>query len=358
MLRKKNFHCEIKKDRLDERIISGLASTYSKDLGRDRILRGAFKKTIEERFTKRVNAGKPPQIKVLWQHDQTLPIGKILVLEERPEGLYFEAYLSEVQKGDECITLVRDEVIAEMSIGFTIIKAKPYDPKERVQEIEEIKLYEVSPVTFPMNEEAEFGLKDMDELKLCIKNELLEELKTALQEERSNEQKVAVAASHFRTGVTLDEIKNLLDTFMTKQDPPTEPGSEDMLCIARCLFAMESLNTMSMLAYDASWNMRQIKSHLMTSRGLREEEVDEYYAAQIEIETKAGRMISAANEKFIRSAYESTEACSGALKALLDKVEEPTSDTKSLEPPITEEDPSGLLAGIQSLLKNESHSAS
>lgn len=357
MLRTKNFHCEIKKDRLDERIISGLASTYSKDLGRDRILRGAFKKTIEERFTKRIAAGKPPRVKVLWQHDQTIPIGKILVLEETKDGLYFEAYISETQKGDECLTLVKDEVIHEMSIGFTITKEKPYDPKEKVQDIEEVKLYEVSPVTFPMNEEAEFGMKEnMEELRLCIKNEVLEELKASLQEERSKEREMP-AASLFKTGITAEEIKAALDRIATKQDIPVEPGSEDMVCIARCLFAMESLSTMGMLAYDAQWQMRGVKDHLMKSRGMREEEVEEYYAAQVELETKAGRVISAANEKFIRTAFEATEACGGALKALLEKVED-TAEKSLQEPPASEEDPSELLLKLQSLLENDGHKTS
>lgn len=148
---------QFKAEDLDKnsRKFAGYASTWDKDQGGDIITKGAFKKTLSERSN---------QVKVLWQHDASLPIGKPLSMSEDSKGLLVEAQLSDTQLGNDAIQLMKDGVIDRMSIGFSIPDGKS-ELKNGIRTINEVKLFEFSLVTFPMNEAAVVtGLKNMSEL--------------------------------------------------------------------------------------------------------------------------------------------------------------------------------------------------
>lgn len=148
---------QFKAEDLDKssRKFAGYASTWDKDQGGDIITKGAFKKTLSERSN---------QVKVLWQHDMSLPIGKPLSMSEDSKGLLVEAQLSDTQLGNDAIQLMKDGVIDRMSIGFSIPDGKS-EFKNGIRTINEVKLFEFSLVTFPMNEAAVVtGLKNMSEL--------------------------------------------------------------------------------------------------------------------------------------------------------------------------------------------------
>lgn len=118
------------------------------DLGRDRIHKGAFAETL-----KLVKEGKR-KIKMLWQHDRHQPIGVYPVLKEDDAGLYLEGKLVlEVQRAKEAHALMKADALGGLSIGFRT-KRYDIDTDERVRNLYELDLHEVSPVTFPMNEEA------------------------------------------------------------------------------------------------------------------------------------------------------------------------------------------------------------
>lgn len=115
----------------------------------DSILPGAFAKTIKE-----WGPGGANRIKVLALHRYDwLPIGKPLVLHEDQAGLAFEAQVSDTALGRDVLTLIADGVITEMSIGFDPIKWE-YDQAAGVRRIEEIRLWEISPVTWAMHPQA------------------------------------------------------------------------------------------------------------------------------------------------------------------------------------------------------------
>lgn len=101
---------------------------------------GAFMKTLQERATR---------VKVLWQHNPDWPIGKPVSLEETAMGLKVTAQISKTALGTDAMTLIRDGVVDELSIGFDPIK---FDFEEvngkEVRNIRELKLWEFSPVTF------------------------------------------------------------------------------------------------------------------------------------------------------------------------------------------------------------------
>lgn len=132
-----------KADDIEGRTFKGYASTYDKDLGGDIIVPGAFAKTLSERAVR---------VKVLWQHSE--PIGRPLMMREDDKGLYVEAQISKTRLGDEALELMRDGVIDQMSIGYSVPQGKSEYNQDGNRVIKELKLYEFSAVTFPMNEAA------------------------------------------------------------------------------------------------------------------------------------------------------------------------------------------------------------
>lgn len=106
--------------------------------------KGAFKKTISERGDR---------IKVLWNHNSDEPIGKIVEIHEDKKGLFVKALLTEgVAKANDVYRNLLAGVINTLSFGFIPLQKKT--TKDGVLEITEVKLFEVSPVTFEANETA------------------------------------------------------------------------------------------------------------------------------------------------------------------------------------------------------------
>lgn len=183
-MERKSLQFDIKKDDIAGRMFSGYASTFDVDLGGDIIVPGAFKKTIE---------GRQQSVKVLYQHNE--PIGRSMRLYEDTIGLFVEGKVSKTRLGDEALELMRDRVIDQMSIGFSVPAGKSEMSDDGLRIIREIKLYEFSPVTFPMNENAiitsvksmkdaiKLGKFDGQDLKEL--SEILTDIKTLLSTEPS-----------------------------------------------------------------------------------------------------------------------------------------------------------------------------
>src|SRR5262245_7520605 len=86
---------------VSQRIIEGIASTAHRDLGGDIVqIPGAFTKTLKERG--------PSGVELRINHDvSALPIGTILALEERAEGLFMRAKVYATRAGDDLLATVR-----------------------------------------------------------------------------------------------------------------------------------------------------------------------------------------------------------------------------------------------------------
>ena len=198
-MERKAVHFEIKKDDIAGRVFSGYASTFDVDLGGDIIVPGAFKKTIE---------GRQQAVKVLWQHNE--PIGKSMRLYEDSVGLFVEGKVSKTRLGDEAIELMRDGVVDQMSIGFTIPAGKSEISDDGLRVIREVKLFEFSPVTFPMNENA---------IITSVKN-----MRDAIQQGKINDGDVKELSE------MLTDIKTLLTTEpLQDTQPDVQPSELDVL---------------------------------------------------------------------------------------------------------------------------------
>ena len=129
---------------------------------------GAFKKTISERGDR---------IKILWNHNTNEPIGKIIEIREDKKGLFVRGKLTEgVAKAEDVYKNLQAGVIDTLSFGFTPLQSKKV---EGIRHITEVKLYEVSPVTFEANDTAQITdvRDDKQEERAEDFNETLEEFR-------------------------------------------------------------------------------------------------------------------------------------------------------------------------------------
>ena len=145
--------CEVKFTalRLEEVSLDGVFEGYASlfdrlDLGRDVVVPGAFRDSL----AKRGAAG----IRMLYQHDPNQPIGVWTRLYEDARGLYARGRLAtEVAKAREVLSLMRAGALDGLSIGFRAVKGAR-NARTGVRRLEQVDLWEISIVTFPMQPEA------------------------------------------------------------------------------------------------------------------------------------------------------------------------------------------------------------
>lgn len=147
------------------------AVTGNVDDGLDRIMPGAFGKTLQERGAR---------AKVGWQHSLDHPLGKTIEAEEvginrlpaevlklAPEakgGLRVVGQVSMTPTNRERLQLIKDGVVDGASIGYDAMQASFSNEDGRtIRNLHEIRLWEWSPVTFGMNAAARIvGVKSLD----------------------------------------------------------------------------------------------------------------------------------------------------------------------------------------------------
>jgi len=138
---------------LENRQVKFYASVFNvKDSDNDIIRKGAYAKSISERG---VDSESNRKIGYLRNHNWDKSIGKILSMEEDGYGLLVTAQLGRATDGKDALLDYQDGIIREHSIGFNYIPDKMNlveTDNEFYYDITEVKLFEVSAVTFGANE--------------------------------------------------------------------------------------------------------------------------------------------------------------------------------------------------------------
>ena len=132
----------------DGATVEGHASLWGlPDRSGDIVERGAFAASLARL------AARGDGVRMLWQHDPREPIGLWEAVEEDARGLRVKGrILTEVARGREALALLRAGALDGLSIGYRTLRAtRDAQGRRRLQEIE---LWEVSLVTFPMLREA------------------------------------------------------------------------------------------------------------------------------------------------------------------------------------------------------------
>ena len=147
----KSFKFELKEID-DSGQFEGYASVFDVvDHGNDIVEKGAFKKTLQEK----------KEFPLLYDHDPREVLG-VIEAEEDQKGLRVLAKLNlNVQRAREAYELLKQKAIKGLSIGYDAIK-EAWD--KDVRRLKELKLWEISLVTFPMNEMASVtGVKALED---------------------------------------------------------------------------------------------------------------------------------------------------------------------------------------------------
>ena len=128
-------------------VVRGYAALFHLvDLAGDRIAPGAFAASL----AKRGAAG----IRMLWQHEPGRPIGVWTAVAEDARGLKVEGRLAlGTRGGREAFQLISAGAVDGLSIGFRTQRAAKESGAAR-RRLVEIDLWEISVVTFPMQEGA------------------------------------------------------------------------------------------------------------------------------------------------------------------------------------------------------------
>ena len=145
------------------------------------------------------------------QHDNyDLPIGKPLELREDEKGLFIRGRISDTQKGRDIQTLLKDGVLSEMSIGYDAIDFD-YDGNTGIRHLKEVKLWEVSIVTWAMNDQA-----TIDEVKSLAETLRSEAKAGKITQSRLNALKPFISV--------VRELVEILSPFL--EPPATVPDKE------------------------------------------------------------------------------------------------------------------------------------
>lgn len=136
---------------------TGIASMYGvSDLEGDIIEKGAFTKTIREN----------PEVPVLWQHDEEEVIG-LGTVAEKGNKIEISGKLDlEDPVAQNAYRKIKNGLVKGLSIGFMAVK-KTFGEEngQFIRRLQEIKLMEVSIVTFPAMPQAQItSVKNADEI--------------------------------------------------------------------------------------------------------------------------------------------------------------------------------------------------
>lgn len=127
----------------DARTITGIAVPYGQEI--------ALGGNTNERF----QAGAIQSIddvKLFYGHEE--PIGKVIEGHDTEAGFEITAYISETARGEEILTLLRDDVLNRFSVGFIPVE-NAHDGNTIVRTLVDLK--EVSVVPFPAYEGAKIS---------------------------------------------------------------------------------------------------------------------------------------------------------------------------------------------------------
>lgn len=156
----------------ESRTISGYAAIFGNiDKVNDILIKGCFAKSIQDRGPE---SSANDKIIMLWQHDRKEPIGRISVLREDERGLYFEAVIDDVERGNQALKQLESGTLNQFSIGYSYVWENcEYDSEHDVLLVKEVILYEISVVTIGCNAETEYlGLKAEGNQYEALKNEI------------------------------------------------------------------------------------------------------------------------------------------------------------------------------------------
>lgn len=142
---------EIKEQKIDGTnfgVFSGHMAAFAKDRQNDIFVPGAFQRSIDRHKA----IGRP--IRMLSQHNSEHLVGAFPIefVREDEEGLFVVGNINlDVQKGRENFSLMKQGVLTDMSIGFSVTNKEDVEFRDGIRFLKQVEIWEGSLVTEPAN---------------------------------------------------------------------------------------------------------------------------------------------------------------------------------------------------------------
>jgi len=175
-------------------IIEGHASVFdswSETLGgifpfKEKVRAGAFKKSIEK-----------DDIRALFNHDPNYVLGRnksgTLELREDEHGLFVKIQPPDTSWAKDLTVSISRGDISQMSFGFVVLKDEwRTESNTDIRELMEVKLYDVSPVTFPAYTQTDVGVRAVKgyEIYLAEKRAIKDKADTDARQKKRLQQQI------------------------------------------------------------------------------------------------------------------------------------------------------------------------
>ena len=156
-----NFKLEVRED--ESPVITGHAAIFNEeaDIGffREKIAPGAFSNSI-----------KTDDVRALFNHDPNHVLGRnkagTLKLSEDKDGLAIEIDPPDTQSARDLMTSMKRGDIDQMSFGFQVVKESWEEGEDNqldLRTLDQVRLFDVSPVTFPAYEGTDVAVRSHDQ---------------------------------------------------------------------------------------------------------------------------------------------------------------------------------------------------
>lgn len=157
----------------------------------------------------------------LWQHEQTEPIGH-MVIKDSDEGLKVSGVFNQkVRRGQEAYALLKAGDISGLSIGYTPDEVE-FDT-QGIRHLKKVTLWEGSIVTFPANIEAMAEAKNMSEDIHTLRQTVGEYLEGLDEEDRAD----AIEELRAQLEASADGSEDKADEEVPSDEEVTDDEAED-----------------------------------------------------------------------------------------------------------------------------------
>lgn len=342
-----------------DRTVEGFAAVMGNiDDGNDRLQLGAFTKTLHERKAR---------IAHLWQHDfESPPTATILALEEvkrnalpsevlqdYPDatgGLFVSRKYLNTPRAEEVYQGILDGAIKGMSFGFNPVKRDFVKSGDlTIRNLSEVKLIETSDTPFPMNPAAR-AKKSFLLYNLLDQLNAIDDMTTIMAMGQSLtpdqlvacQQCVTMCLTLLNSAVQAGQLADMLDTLTPSSGANTsyDSASAPFTALRKAIAGAVWLHTPEEQILNAAIQRRGLKT---AAPELFKQEI---WSAEFmtQLQTKQGRMISAANEAKIKQVIDAIETQLETLEDLLGTAE-PSADDETSAKSLT--DTATLLALLE-----------
>jgi HK97 family phage prohead protease len=199
-----------------ELIIEAMASTPDVDRGNDVVKPTAFARTMPEFMQNPV---------MMFNHNAMATIGRILEYKIDENGLWVRGGILPTETGKEVAMLIRGDVVKSMSFRYSIVDWTQGE-EGAANELNEVDVYEIGPVSIPMNPAAlieQAKAKNITLNKLIVPVGIGEQTKGVTTMDPKEVQNIVdasltpVKGDIDKHGVTVGEVQKAVDGVAKKQ---------------------------------------------------------------------------------------------------------------------------------------------